>query len=207
MIIGICGLIGSGKGTVADILIESHGFQKLSFADALKDGVAAMFGWPRHLLEGDTKESREWREQKDLFWSQEMGKTISPRLVLQLVGTEAMRLGFFNGVWVSIVKQKLINNPNTNWVLPDTRFPNEIEMLHNVGAQVWRVRRGPEPEWYSLAKAANDPMFLHAPEAHDEMVKLGIHNSEWAWIGSKFDQVIDNDADILSLKEKVKNLI
>ena len=38
MIIGICGLIGSGKGTVADILVEYHGFQKISFADKLKDG-------------------------------------------------------------------------------------------------------------------------------------------------------------------------
>ena len=40
MIIGICGLIGSGKGTVADILVENHNFEKLSFADKLKDGVA-----------------------------------------------------------------------------------------------------------------------------------------------------------------------
>ena len=39
MIIGICGLIGSGKGTVADILVEQHNFTKISFADKLKDGV------------------------------------------------------------------------------------------------------------------------------------------------------------------------
>jgi dephospho-CoA kinase len=26
MIIGICGLIGSGKGTAADILVDEHGF-------------------------------------------------------------------------------------------------------------------------------------------------------------------------------------
>ena len=39
MIIGICGLIGSGKGSVADILVENHNFEKLSFADKLKDGV------------------------------------------------------------------------------------------------------------------------------------------------------------------------
>lgn len=203
MIIGICGLIGSGKGTVADILIESHGFQKLSFADALKDGVAAMFGWPRHLLEGDTKESREWREKEDPFWSQELGKSVSPRLVLQLVGTEAMRLGFFDGVWVSIVKQKLVNNPNTNWVLPDTRFPNEIEMLHNVGGKVWRVRRGPEPEWYETAYSDNVENFNSSACSTMGIYYPYVHHSEWAWIGSKFDAIISNDSSI----DELKNLV
>ena len=65
MIIGICGLIGSGKGTVADILVEEHKFEKISFADKLKDGVATVFNWDRSMLEGDTKESREWREKVD----------------------------------------------------------------------------------------------------------------------------------------------
>ena len=59
MIIGICGLIGCGKGTVGDILVENHGFTKLSFADKLKDGVATVFNWDRQMLEGDTVESRE----------------------------------------------------------------------------------------------------------------------------------------------------
>ena len=40
MIIGICGLIGSGKDTIADYLVEQHNFQKMSFADKLKDAVA-----------------------------------------------------------------------------------------------------------------------------------------------------------------------
>ena len=59
MIIGICGLIGSGKGTVADILVERN-YKKISFADKLKDGVAEVFGWDRAMLEGDTDSSREW---------------------------------------------------------------------------------------------------------------------------------------------------
>ncbi len=67
MIIGICGLISSGKGTVADILVEKHNFIKLSFADKLKDGVATVFGWDRAMLEGDTVESRKWLEQFDMF--------------------------------------------------------------------------------------------------------------------------------------------
>ena len=72
MIVGVCGLIGSGKGTVADILVEEYDFKKISFADSLKDAVAVLFKWPRHLLEGDTEESRFWREQPDEFWSAEL---------------------------------------------------------------------------------------------------------------------------------------
>lgn len=194
MIIGISGLIGSGKGTVADILVQSHGFHKLSFADALKDGVASMFSWPRHLLEGDTEESRAWREQRDPFWSKEMDREVTPRLVLQLIGTDAMRNGFFNGVWVSIVKQKLLTGSGINWVLPDTRFPNEIAMLQDIGGQAWRVRRGTDPDWFeSYLKDSIEP--------------LHIHPSEWSWAKCHFDQTVENDSDLGSLEQKIKNLI
>ena len=60
MIIGVVGFIGSGKGTVADILQNDYGYQKISFADSLKDTVASVFSWPRELLEGDTDVSRMW---------------------------------------------------------------------------------------------------------------------------------------------------
>ena len=99
MIIGICGLIGSGKDTIADYLVNDHNFVKLSFADKLKDSVAEMFDWDRNLLDGKTDESRAWREQLDPFWSKEMGRDITPRFVLQVFGTECMRDGFYDGVW------------------------------------------------------------------------------------------------------------
>ncbi len=190
MIIGICGLIGSGKGTVADILVEEHGFKKLSFADSLKDGVAAMFDWPRHLLEGDTEESREWREQSDTFWTEETGKEISPRLVLQLVGTECMRNGFYDGVWVSLAKKKLVRFPSQNWVLPDTRFPNEINMIHSVGGHIWRVRRGQDPEWFE-------------PLRENNIIPTDVHPSEYEWVRSEFDQVIENEGTLEDLRSQI----
>ena len=56
-IIGICGLIGSGKDTIADYLVNIHQFRRESFANSLKDAVAAVFGWDREMLEGRSKSS------------------------------------------------------------------------------------------------------------------------------------------------------
>jgi hypothetical protein len=191
MIIGICGLIGSGKGTVADTLVHDFKYTKISFADKLKDGVAEVFGWSRQMLEGDTDESRESREKIDEFWTKETGREITPRLVLQEFGTDCMRNGFYDGIWVSLVKQKLLQNPNTNFVIPDVRFPNEANMIQDLGGKIWRIRRGPDPVWFRM------------------YVDIGVepqdvHKSEWAWANVNFDKTIDNNGTLLELRSRVK---
>ena len=195
MIIGICGLIGSGKGTVADLLVKEHNFSKISFADKLKDGVATVFGWDRAMLEGDTDTSRKWREQEDKYWSKETGRKITPRLVLQEFGTECMRDGFYDGIWISLVKQKILQNPKTNWVIPDVRFPNEVKMIQNVQGEVWQVRRGKLPQWF-IDKRDNgiEPKDVHA--------------SEWAWIDQDdtFNEIIYNDSTLENLLLSIKNV-
>lgn len=192
MIVGICGLIGSGKGTVADVLVE-QGFTKISFADKLKDGVAAVYGWDRAMLEGDTPESREWREAQDDFWTKETGRTITPRIVLQEFGTDCMRNGFYDGIWISAVKQVLINNPNTDYVIPDVRFENEIDMIRQVSGQVWEVSRGSDPEWLDAYKKTGTK-------------PVNIHPSEWRWARSKKDHNIPNDGNMQDLTRLVSNL-
>ena len=194
MIIGICGLIGSGKGTVADHLIDQHNFQKISFADKLKDAVAEMFDWPRHMLEGVTPQSRDWRERPDAFWSNELDSLITPRYVLQVFGTECMRQGFYDGIWVSLVKKKIQENPTTNWVIPDTRFPNEVDMIKSVGGQVWCIQRGENPQWF-------DDYKLNGIEPKE------IHASEWAWANSAFDLVIENNSSMGELHQKIVDCI
>ena len=192
MIIGICGLIGSGKGSVADILVEEHGYEKLSFADKLKDGVASVFGWDRQMLEGDTESSRNWREQNDKFWTKETGQDITPRLILQLFGTDCMRNGFFDGIWVSLVKKTLIENSDKNFVIPDVRFENEANMIRNLGGKICQVRRGPDPLWFRLYKDLGE-------EPTD------VHKSEWAWANVQMDYVIVNDGTLSDLKNLVKD--
>lgn len=202
-IIGVCGFIGCGKGTVGDILVEDYGFEKISFADKLKDGVSTVFGWDREMLEGDTKKSRSWRETPDDFWSTELGRDISPRYVLQLFGTDCMRKGFDKDVWVLLVKRHIINNPETDFVIPDVRFYNERGMLKELGGEVWRVKRGEDPVW--VLKAINDNKYdTDWMKEHPE-----IHESEWRWLDypTEFDRNIPNDTDLEALKEEVRKAV
>jgi hypothetical protein len=194
MIIGICGLIGSGKDTIADYLIKRHNFQKLSFADKLKDSVATMFDWDRNLLDGKTDQSRKWREEVDEYWSNETGEEITPRYVLQLFGTECMRDGFYDGIWVSLTKKKILDHPEINFVIPDVRFPNEAKMIYEINGQVWRVKRGQDPAWFS------------------EYQTLGVepkevHPSEWAWANTKFTNILENNKTITDLRNQVQDLL
>ena len=191
MIIGLCGLMGSGKGTAADVLVEDLDFVKMSFADSLKDGVAAMFDFPRNLLEGDTFESREWREIPDEFWSEEMGVEMTPRKILQLVGTDCLRENFYGGIWVSILKKKIIDasEQGINVVIPDTRFVNEIDMIKSIGGDVWHIWRD-VPRW-----AVDYRKTEIAPE--------NIHPSEYSWILSDADISIINDSTLEKLKSEV----
>jgi hypothetical protein len=145
-IIGLVGFAGSGKGAVADILVEKHGYTKLSFADSVKDATAAIFGWERSLLEGDTSESREFREKTDSFWSARLGYDLTPRLELQRMGTEAGRDVFGTDLWITSVEKKILEHEKV--VLADTRFPNEIEFIRKLYGHIIRVVRGPEPEYY-----------------------------------------------------------
>jgi hypothetical protein len=203
MIIGITGLISSGKGTVADILVEEHNFIKLSFADKLKDGVASVFGWNRDMLEGDSLESREWRETVDEFWTKETGREITPRLVLQEFGTDCMRNGFYQGIWVSLLKQEILNNSQNNYIIPDVRFKNEIKVIKDIGGQVWNVRRGELPDWWEYAiQDNNNPDSSLMKDNHPE-----IHQSEWKWIDSDnlFDKILYNDDSIKALYSKVSD--
>ena len=185
MLLGICGLIGSGKDTVAEHLVKHHGFKRDSFAKSLKDAVSSMFNWDRKMLEGNTSESRAWREQPDAFWSERFGKPITPRWVLQYFGTEVMRGQMYDAIWVDSVIGRY---KGENTVISDTRFINEIKTIKAHGGKIMLVKKGELP-------------------TREEMQKQGAHQSEWDWIGSDFDYIIENNGTKEDLFDKVAELI
>ena len=203
MLLAVCGFIGSGKDTVSEYLAQQHGFQKQSFADPLKDSAAAMFGWDRKLLEGDTPESREWRETVDEWWSRRLAMpTLTPRWVLQYWGTEVARRGFHDDIWTASLEKRIIDS-NTDTVISDCRFPNEIAMVKKLGGKIVRVRRGDDPDWYETAISA-----CRGDRSAEQTIKhQGIHCSEWSWLDTEFDHTIVNEGTLAELYAKVDQLV
>ncbi len=203
MIIGICGFIGSGKDTVADYLVNFHEFRRESFASTLKDAVSAVFGWDRTLLEGRTKEAREWREQVDPWWAKRLDMpTLTPRWVLQYWGTEVCRKAFHDDIWIASLENKLRTSKDSV-VISDCRFPNEIQSIRDAGGKIIWVQRGELPSWYDLAIEANKG---HNWAVQDLKMQK-IHASETAWVGTQFDAVIDNNGTIDELYQQAKSII
>jgi len=202
-IIGICGFIGSGKDTAADYLVNFHEFRRDSFAATLKDAVAAVFNWDRELLEGRTKEAREWREQVDPWWAERLNMpNLTPRLVLQLWGTEVCRKSFHDDIWIASLEARLRNSKDSI-VISDCRFPNEIKAIKNAGGKVIWVQRGELPSWHIMAANANHGDAV----ARAKLNQLGIHASETAWVGTNFDAIVDNNSTIDALYNSLQQIV
>ena len=191
MLIGVVGLIGSGKGTVSDRLEQKHHFRKDSFAKSLKDAVSSMFNWDREMLEGKTDESRAWREKPDVFWSKRFGKDVTPRWVLQYFGTEVMRQGMHDSIWIDSCMARYDGKPT---VIADTRFENEIKIIREMGGSILLVKRGQDPDWFTDYVEGN-------------VVPKNVHLSEYAWAKSEYDHLITNDGTLEDLHSKIDDLI
>lgn len=127
-LIGLCGLAGSGKSTVARTLVKNHGFIRRPMAYPLKAMIGAL-GIGPELLDGDAK-------VKEVPMEMFNGRTL--REAMQTLGTEWGRAQFGDNFWVNMWMR---NRPPTDTVCDDVRFPNEADMIRSLGGKVVRVLR------------------------------------------------------------------
>ena len=152
------------------------------------------------MLEGRTKQAREWREEIDPWWAKRLAMpTLTPRWVLQYWGTEVCRKGFHDDIWIAALENKL-RQTKDNVVISDVRFPNEIQSIKNSGGKIIWVQRGELPDWYDSAVQAN----LGSNIGLNEMKYRKIHSSEWAWVGTEFDSILQNNGTMEDLYKQVE---
>jgi hypothetical protein len=142
-VIGISGLSGSGKDTIADYLVENYGYTKWSFAKILKMLCCYLFDWTEVQLNDATfKETNDPRHG------------ITPRQALQRIGTDHFRKNLDNDLWLKLTLSQNIER----MVIPDVRFFNETESIVNQNWPVWRIKRP------MSAEILAHPKYLHASE-------------------------------------------
>lgn len=133
-LIGITGLAGAGKDTLADALVFNRGATKYGLALPIKQALNAMFGWTM-----EQWDDRVWKEAV-IPW---IGK--SPRQCAQTMGTEWGRELINPALWTLIAEQRYYEHRRQTFpgpfVIADIRFENEVDMVHSNGGIVVKVTR------------------------------------------------------------------
>jgi hypothetical protein len=129
MIVGFCGLIGSGKTTAAMRLVQEHGYWRYRFAQPLKDMLKAL-GLTDEQVDGKLKEV-----PCELLG----GKT--PRHAMQTIGTEWGRNLIDGDLWTRAWKAHVSMSSNPLLVTDDVRFPNEVKAIKDIGGIIVLIER------------------------------------------------------------------
>ncbi len=166
MIIAFVGPAGCGKDTAAEYLINHHNYTRLSFADPLRDFVFAV----DDSIAGVVNE-KGW----------EAAKREHPfvRATLKRIGNAA-RNHISPNVWLNALESQM--SPEADYVITDTRFWNEADMIRNMdGWIVPIIGRG--------------DMGI---EDDNNVSQIMSYYEEWT---------IDNSGDIFQLESAVEDLL
>jgi len=174
MIIGISGLAGAGKTVLATHLVRRYDFRKVAFADSLKRACKEIFYLSDEQVFGELKET------VDPYWG------VTPRFILQKVGTECMRNIYDKDIWIKSLGAKIKTNQYIDYVLDDLRFINEICAVKEWGGKVIKIVR----------KNAGAKGGI---EGHASETELLMYNN--------WDYTIYNDGTLEDLYRKVDNLM
>ena len=166
--------------------VNTNDWQIKKYADKLKEIVCLLIGCTRGQLEDNNFKNKElgqewwyyidpvdmltmhsYLEWKDAFEDRFLVK-LTPRLLLQFLGTEAGREIIHPNIWCNALFSNYTKE--TNWIITDIRFPNEANAIKERGGILIRLTRT-------------------TPVA-EEVAK---HESETALDNyDKFDYIIDN---------------
>lgn len=186
-VIGVCGIIGTGKDTVARFFEAEKHYTVMSLADPLKIIIQDLF-----------------EISTDVLWGPSPKRTGEVRRMLQLLGTDFAR-SFDSDVWVKKLLHRTsswmytgkdtcdLREPDNegtrrNIIVPDVRFPNEAEALVKVhNAKIIKLTR-------SMPINPDDELRNHASETEQENIPESL-----------IATTIENSGTVDDLWEKLRN--
>lgn len=105
MIIGIAGRQRSGKDSLGRALIERLDFQRVAFADGIREFIRKVFGeWPADWIASDAFKERDVLRVEQPYVK--AVRVVTGRELLQRIGTEAGRSIFGDDCWVNVALAK-----------------------------------------------------------------------------------------------------
>lgn len=177
MIIGLSGYARSGKDTVAEYLVEEHGFTRVAFADPMRNALYRLNPMisihdMTHVPLASAVDGMGWEEVKSA--------SADLRGLLQRMGTEVGRDMFGDDFWVNQAWKEAEWHEDV--VFSDVRYTNEANSIRNRGGVVWRISR-------PNVAAANS------------------HGSESALDGYFFNEDLDNSGSLDDLYMRLDDLV
>jgi hypothetical protein len=140
LIVGIAGVAGAGKSSLAEVLAERHGLVRTPFAGPIKDMLSAFLRVSgvtnltiHRMVNGDLKEQP----------APVLGGR-SPREAMQALGTEWGRNFVTPDLWTESWRFRAgleLLRGIAGVTVDDIRFPNEVAAVRSMGGVVIRVDR------------------------------------------------------------------
>ena len=187
---------GSGKSTIADHLVEGHGFIVLPFAGPLKRiclEVLASAG-----LSEDNARRYTYHDKEAVI--PELG--VTARYLQQTLGTDWGRRLINPNLWIDAWAHQCrticsaIDTPPARIVVDDVRFPNEADCVTALGGQLWEIRRPGHNPRRSLPRWVPDRTLNLLPRS----LRSRLHVSEGQLVGRRdFSRGIVNDGSVEQL--------
>jgi hypothetical protein len=135
MLIGLLGEARSGKDTVADAILSRYRGRRMSFAAPLKAVARMVYDLSEAQVNGDLK------EQIDVRYD------VTPRYILQVLGTDAFRKLIYNNTWVDYWARAYSKtfDPTEVTIITDVRFKNEMQAIKDEKGVIWKLVRDDGP--------------------------------------------------------------
>jgi hypothetical protein len=218
-LIGISGLAGSGKSTVADIILENPNYIAINLADPIKRFAMDVWGFSEEQVFGPS----QFRNAPDPRYETSPGNFLNPRLTLQTIGTQGVR-AIDDNAWIRyairVAKTLLEAKPKEYCYSSKNGLDSyieqcpqgEFERIEGFPAKVFGVVIGDcrfRNELKSIREAGGKLIRVIRPGAGLQG-SFGLHQSEAEMSeipDSEFDVIIQNTGTLEDLKKSLHDFI